>query len=133
MSPSLQQCVLSLLLRQGRAALAHLLHPLQNELVVSASESGQVVLHKAGSTDLEGFLTRFSLPARSVRFDPRGRRAVVTSDEVIAKVIDVKDTTKVQLLTGHSRSIREASWSPDGQFVVRRSLYLPSGPPRGAC
>lgn len=25
----------------------------------------------------------------------------------------------MQILTGHSRSIREASWSPDGQFVVR--------------
>ncbi|GAA5823351.1 hypothetical protein JCM3770_002368, partial [Rhodotorula araucariae] len=93
-----------------------------NDHLVSASESGQVVLHRAGSTDLEGFLTRFSLPARSVRFDPRGKRAVVTSDEVIAKVIDVKDTTKVQILTGHSRSIREASWSPDGQFVTTSSV-----------
>ncbi|GAA5892198.1 hypothetical protein JCM8208_001474 [Rhodotorula glutinis] len=93
-----------------------------NDLFASASESGQVVLHKAGSTNLEGYLTRFSLPARSVRFDPRGKRAVVTSDEVIAKVIDVKDTTKVQILTGHSRSIREASWSPDGQFVTTSSV-----------
>ncbi|GAA5997099.1 chromatin-binding protein CTF4 [Rhodotorula paludigena] len=93
-----------------------------NEYLVSASETGQVVLHKAGTTELEGFLTRFSLPARSVRFDPRGKRAVVTSDEVIAKVIDVKDTTKVQILTGHSRSIREASWSPDGQFVTTSSV-----------
>ncbi|GAA5937684.1 hypothetical protein JCM3775_002099 [Rhodotorula graminis] len=93
-----------------------------NDLFASASESGQVVLHEAGSTDLEGFLTRFSLPARSVRFDPRGKRAVVTSDEVIAKVIDVKDKTKVQVLTGHSRSIREASWSPDGQFVTTSSV-----------
>jgi WD40 repeat protein len=44
--------------------------------------------------------------------------------EIIAKVIDIKDTTKVQILTGHTRSIREASWSPDGQLVVR-SLYFP--------
>ena len=91
----------------------------QTEYLASACETGEVVLHKAGQTELDGFLTRFSLPARSVRFDPRGKRAVVTSDEVIAKVIDVKEPTKIQLLTGHSRSIREASWSPDGHFVVR--------------
>lgn len=91
----------------------------QNEYLASAGETGEVVLHKAGQTELDGFLTRFSLPARSVRFDPRGKRAVVTSDEVIAKVIDVKEPTKIQLLTGHSRSVREASWSPDGHFVVR--------------
>ncbi|EGU12777.1 hypothetical protein RTG_00795 [Rhodotorula toruloides ATCC 204091] len=91
------------------------------EYLCSASESGQVVLHQAGKTDLDGFLTRFSLPARSVRFDPRGRRAVVTSDEVIAKVVDVKEPTKVQILTGHARSIREASWSPDGQLVTTSS------------
>ncbi|KAL7344441.1 hypothetical protein BJY59DRAFT_718629 [Rhodotorula toruloides] len=91
------------------------------EYLCSASESGQVVLHQAGKTDLDGFLTRFSLPARSVRFDPRGKRAVVTSDEVIAKVVDVKEPTKVQILTGHARSIREASWSPDGQLVTTSS------------
>ena len=91
----------------------------QSEYLASACETGEVVLHKAGQTELDGFLTRFYLPARSVSFDPRGKRAVVTSDEVIAKVIDVKEPTKIQLLTGHSRSIREASWSPDGHFVVR--------------
>ncbi|GAA5860215.1 hypothetical protein JCM3774_000346 [Rhodotorula dairenensis] len=93
-----------------------------NEYLASACETGEVVLHKAGQTDLDGFLTRFSLPARSVRFDPRGKRAVVTSDEVIAKVIDVQEPTKIQLLTGHSRSIREASWSPDGHFVTTSSV-----------
>ncbi|KWU42267.1 hypothetical protein RHOSPDRAFT_36216 [Rhodotorula sp. JG-1b] len=92
------------------------------EYLASACETGEVVLHKAGQTELDGFLTRFSLPARSVRFDPRGKRAVVTSDEVIAKVIDVKEPTKIQLLTGHSRSIREASWSPDGHFVTTSSV-----------
>ncbi|GAA5830484.1 hypothetical protein JCM11251_002486 [Rhodosporidiobolus azoricus] len=93
-----------------------------NDFICSASESGQVVLHQAGTTEFEGFLTRFSCPARSVRFDAKGKRAVVTSDEIIAKVIDVKDTAKVQILTGHSRSIREASWSPDGHFVTTSSV-----------
>ncbi|GAA5900425.1 hypothetical protein JCM6882_001243 [Rhodosporidiobolus microsporus] len=93
-----------------------------NDFLCSASESGQVVLHKAGTTEFEGFVTRFSLPARSVRFDAKGKRVVVTSDEIIAKVIDAKDPTRVQMLTGHSRSIREASWSPDGQFVTTSSV-----------
>ncbi|GAA5971259.1 hypothetical protein JCM11641_008285 [Rhodosporidiobolus odoratus] len=92
------------------------------DYLCSASESGQVVLHKAGTSEFEGFLTRFSLSARSVRFDPKGKRAVVTSDELIAKVVDAKDPTRVQMLTGHSRSIREASWSPDGQLVTTSSV-----------
>ncbi|GAA5856457.1 hypothetical protein JCM8547_008753 [Rhodosporidiobolus lusitaniae] len=92
-----------------------------NDYLCSASESGYVVFHKAGTIDYEGNLTRFSLPARSVRFDAKGKRAVVTSDEILAKVIDVKDPSNVRLLTGHSHSVREASWSPDGQIVTTSS------------
>ncbi|GAA5861876.1 hypothetical protein JCM1840_006861 [Sporobolomyces johnsonii] len=89
-----------------------------NEYFCSTCESGQVALHKAGSKDLEGLVTRCSFPARSARFDPKGKRIAVTSDEIIVKVVDVKDTTKVQLLTGHKQSVREATWSPDGALLT---------------
>ncbi|GAA6064056.1 hypothetical protein JCM10212_006792 [Sporobolomyces blumeae] len=95
-----------------------------NDLWCSSSEAGQVVVFKAGSKNLEdGFklLTRFSFPARSVRFDPKGKRIACTADDVIVKVVDVEDPTKVQLLTGHKQPVREASWSPSGSMITTSS------------
>lgn len=46
-------------------------------------------------------------------------RADVRSSELIVKVIDAKDPLKVQLLAGHKKGVREATWSPDGSLLVR--------------
>ncbi|GAA6007939.1 hypothetical protein JCM11491_006549 [Sporobolomyces phaffii] len=96
-----------------------------NEFWCSSSESGQVVLFKAGSKDVEdGFklVTRFSFPARSVRVDPKGgKRVACTADDVIVKIVNTDDTSKVQILAGHKQPVREASWSPDGNYLTTSS------------
>ncbi|GAA5895023.1 chromatin-binding protein CTF4 [Sporobolomyces salmoneus] len=96
-----------------------------NDYWCSASESGQVVLFKAGSKDVEDdfkLVTRFSFPARSVRFDPKTyKRVACTSDDVIVKIVNIEDTDKVQILAGHKQPVREASWSPDGNYLTTSS------------
>lgn len=39
--------------------------------------------------------------------------------ELIVKIIDVQDPLKVQLLAGHSKAVRSATWSPNGNYLVR--------------
>ncbi|ORY88650.1 hypothetical protein BCR35DRAFT_350884 [Leucosporidium creatinivorum] len=51
-------------------------------------------------------------------FRPQGKRIAVASDELIVKVIDAKDPLKVQLLPGHKKAVREATWSPDGSMLA---------------
>jgi chromosome transmission fidelity protein 4 len=47
-----------------------------------------------------------------------GADAWAGGSELIVKVIDVKDPLKVQLLAGHKKAVREATWSPDGSLLV---------------
>jgi hypothetical protein len=47
------------------------------------------------------------------------QEANASFSETAVKVIDVRDTKKIQMLEGHERGIRALSWSPDGQLVVR--------------
>jgi len=37
---------------------------------------------------------------------------------LIVKVVDASDPLKIQLLAGHKRPVRAASWSPDGNHIV---------------
>ncbi|GAA5924389.1 chromatin-binding protein CTF4 [Sporobolomyces koalae] len=96
-----------------------------NEVWVSASESGQVALFKAGSKEVDDdfkLVTRFSFPARSIRIDPKGgKRIACTADDVIVKIVHADDTNKVQILAGHKQAVREASWSPDGNLLTTSS------------
>lgn len=41
-----------------------------------------------------------------------------TCRELIVKVVDAADPLKIQLLAGHKRPVRAASWSPDGNHIV---------------
>ncbi|KAK4049727.1 DNA polymerase alpha accessory factor Mcl1 [Microbotryomycetes sp. JL201] len=97
-----------------------------SEYICSGGESGIVALHKVAPVpeseqDSHGFvslLTRCSFPVRSIKFDSKGKRVAVASDELIVKVIDVNDSTKVQLLTGHKQGVRQVTWSPDGALIT---------------
>ncbi|CAO1632963.1 unnamed protein product [Parajaminaea phylloscopi] len=106
--------------------------------LVVASEDGSVRLYNhrqraqdedsqlVGPTRLVEILTRTSLPTRCVALEkavPPGKspRAAICSDELIVKVVDVNDIRRVNLLTGHARSVRAASWCPTKPVLVTSS------------
>ena len=101
--------------------------------LVTASEDGSVRLYRhhpidaegnpASPTVLQSLLRREALPLRCVaieRFVKSGKapRVAVCSDELIVKIIDVEDPRRIQLLDGHSRGLRSASWSPVAPLLV---------------
>ncbi|GAC92480.1 hypothetical protein PHSY_000033 [Pseudozyma hubeiensis SY62] len=101
--------------------------------LVTASEDGSVRLYRHHPIDAEGnptsptvlqsLLRRESLPLRCValeRFVKNGKspRVAVCSDELIVKIIDVEDPRRIQLLDGHNRGLRSASWSPVAPLLV---------------
>ena len=47
---------------------------------------------------------------------------LLSLSEACAKIIDVRDTSKIQILEGHTKAIRALTWSPSGQYVVRNKL-----------
>lgn len=58
---------------------------------------------------------------RCVKFGYHGRKLAVGSDEMVVKVIDTRDTTKVQQLAGHEAAVRGLAWNPDGTLLVTSS------------
>lgn len=108
-----------------------------NHLVV-ASEDGSVRLYYhraelgqedsqiAAPTRLSSVLNRSSLPIRCAALEkavPSGKspRVAVCSDELIVKVIDAGDIRRINLLTGHARAVRAASWSPKLPILITSS------------
>lgn len=100
--------------------------------LVVASEDGSVRMYKHHNDDdetqgvavpLAGVLSRSSLPARCVALEKslvpnKTPRAAICTEELIVKLVDVGDTRRVSLLTGHNKAVRAASWSPKNATLV---------------
>lgn len=97
-------------------------HTAKRDYVCSADDMGQVALHNINSTEFTTLLNRTNLPARDVAFDPTGRYVAVVSDELVASVIDVNDTLKIKILSGHKKGLLSASWSADSILLVSFSV-----------
>ncbi|EST08024.1 WD40 repeat [Kalmanozyma brasiliensis GHG001] len=104
-----------------------------DRFLVTASEDGSVRLYRhhpidsegnaASPTVLQSLLRRESLPLRCVALERsvksgKAPRVAVCSDELIVKIIDVEDPRRIQLLDGHNRGLRSASWSPVAPLLV---------------
>ncbi|KAE9408060.1 WD40 repeat-like protein [Gymnopus androsaceus JB14] len=96
---------------------------------ISSSEDSLVRRYVKDKSEHHGDITEGAgVPIRCISLDPQGKRLAVTSDNPIAKVIDMEDTLKVMLLHGHKHNVRKASWHPksltlttcasDGKIIV---------------
>lgn len=87
------------------------------QYLVTASEDGAVRLYKHESAELVHIIRREVLPVRCVAMESASRagaspRTAVCSDELIVRVVNAVDPRNITLLTGHTRGVRAASWSP---------------------
>ncbi|POW21075.1 hypothetical protein PSHT_02811, partial [Puccinia striiformis] len=79
-----------------------------DDFLASSSESGETVLHEhTASSDqtppFKSLITRTSLPTRCIKFSPNQRK--------------LADPLNSSLLTGHTKSIKSLSWSPDSTLL----------------
>ena len=94
-----------------------------NKYLVTASEDGAVRLYQHAlqseddpqkATSCIRIVRREVLPVRCVSLEraTESPRAAICSDELIIRVANVEDPRQITLLTGHTRGVRAASWSP---------------------
>lgn len=106
------------------------------DYLVTASEDGCVRIYQhsvaqssnqdfssAAPTDLVCILARCPLAARCATIEkhvPSGKtpRVAICSDDLVVKIVYVEDPKRVQLITGHQRGLRSASWSPSESILA---------------
>nr|XP_031860604.1 uncharacterized protein CI109_003935 [Kwoniella shandongensis]KAA5527676.1 hypothetical protein CI109_003935 [Kwoniella shandongensis] len=93
-----------------------------NTHLISASVDNIVRLFSYPENEFDGFLTRSSgVPIRWVSVDKAGERVAVCSDDLLVKIVHVKDTTRVSLLSDNNKSVRSATWDPSGRYLTTAS------------
>ena len=53
---------------------------------------------------------------------PNETQSLWLFSEISVKLINLEDTTQIQLLDGHKRSIRSATWHPSGTLLVSTAI-----------
>ena len=85
------------------------------DVLVACYDGNVAKLERTAPYAMNELVTRCNLIARDARFNPQGTKCAVASDELVVKLIDVRDTSQIQLLNGHTKAVRAVSWHPGGQ------------------
>lgn len=94
------------------------------DLLITACEDGCVRSFNLSDNSFNELLVKSALPARWIGVESirgRAKRIALASDELIVKVVDLKDHLKVSLLQGHTKSVRCATWAPNGAVLATSS------------
>ncbi|WWD07638.1 hypothetical protein V865_005739 [Kwoniella europaea PYCC6329] len=90
--------------------------------LITASEDNIARIFSYPQNEFTGFLTRSSgVPIRWVSVDNAGERVAVCSDDLLVKIVNVQDTTRVSLLSDNNKSVRSATWDPTGKYLTTAS------------
>ncbi|WWC59498.1 uncharacterized protein I303_102054 [Kwoniella dejecticola CBS 10117] len=90
--------------------------------LITASEDNIARIFSYPENEFTGFLTRSSgVPIRWVSVDSSGERVAVCSDDLLVKIVNVQDTTRVALLSDSNKSVRSATWDPSGKYLTTAS------------
>nr|ODN89447.1 chromosome transmission fidelity protein 4 [Cryptococcus depauperatus CBS 7841] len=66
-----------------------------------------------------GFITRSSgVPIRWLSIDKTGERVAVCSDDMVVKIVNLQDTSKISLISDNNKPVRSASWDPLGKYLA---------------
>ncbi|WVQ83266.1 hypothetical protein IAT38_005405 [Cryptococcus sp. DSM 104549] len=80
-----------------------------------------VRLYSYPRNEFDGFVTRTGgVPVRWVSLDKAGERVAICSDDLLVKIVHVKDNTRVVTLTDN-KPVRSATWEPAGKYLTTAS------------
>ncbi|ROW17091.1 hypothetical protein VPNG_01030 [Cytospora leucostoma] len=89
-----------------------------NEFFIVGSEDGTVSLYSLATFAFERFLTRCTLPVRSVALSPDGKLCAVASDELTVKIVGTDDTSKIFHLKEHGKPTKHVAFDPQGSLLT---------------
>ncbi|KAL1411681.1 DNA polymerase alpha accessory factor Mcl1 [Vanrija albida] len=87
--------------------------------LITASVDNIARIFTYPDNEFSGYLTRSSgVPIRWVSIDPQGERVAVCSDDLLVKIVNIRDTTRVALLSDNVKPLRSAAWDPSGKYLI---------------
>ncbi|KAK7514923.1 WD40-repeat-containing domain protein [Phyllosticta citriasiana] len=89
-----------------------------NNFFVTGSEDGTVCKYSLETNSLDGVLVRSTLPVREIALSPDGNWAAVASDELVVKVVNTHDMTRVLYLREQPRPVKHISFDVSGTYLA---------------
>ncbi|KAF1810105.1 putative chromosome segregation protein [Eremomyces bilateralis CBS 781.70] len=89
-----------------------------NGFFITGSEDGTVSKYSMQSNTLEEVLVRCTLPVRDVALSPDHQWVAVASDELVVKVVNTEDMTRVLYLREQSKGSKHVSFDPSGTCLA---------------
>ncbi|KAF2840400.1 putative chromosome segregation protein [Patellaria atrata CBS 101060] len=89
-----------------------------NDFFVTGSDDGTVCKYSLETNSLDEILVRCSVAVRDVALSPDGNWVAVASDELVVKVVNTNDMTRVIYLRDQPRSVKHVSFDPSGTYLT---------------
>ncbi|KAH0565624.1 hypothetical protein GP486_000982 [Trichoglossum hirsutum] len=89
-----------------------------NDFFAAGSEDGTVCVYSLGTNMLDKVLVRCTLPVRDVALSPDGDWAAVASDELVVKVVNTRDMSRVLYLREQSKPVKHLAFHPSGSYLA---------------
>ncbi|KAF1990652.1 WD40 repeat-like protein [Aulographum hederae CBS 113979] len=89
-----------------------------NEFFITGSEDGTVSKYSLESNTLQEVLVRCTLPVRDVALSPDGEWAAVASDELVVKVVNTEDMTRVLYLRDQAKPVKHVAFDKSGTYLA---------------
>ncbi|KAI9671224.1 MAG: hypothetical protein M1817_003731 [Caeruleum heppii] len=89
-----------------------------NDFFITASEDGMVCLYSLQTRTLERILVRCTLPVRDIALSPDGEWVAVASDELVVKLVNVDDNSRIKYLREQPKPVKHVSFHPGGSTLL---------------
>ncbi|PNS20001.1 Minichromosome loss protein 1 [Sphaceloma murrayae] len=89
-----------------------------DDFFITGSEDGHVCKYSLASNSLDEILLRATLPIRDVAISPDGLWAAVASDELVVKMVNIKDMAQVLQLKEQTKPAKHVSFDRSGSRLA---------------
>ncbi|KAH0168754.1 sepB protein, partial [Aureobasidium melanogenum] len=89
-----------------------------NDFFLTGSEDGSVCKYSLFTHSLEEVLVRSTLAIRDISISPDGLWAAVASDELVVKIVNTYDMTRVMYLRDQTRPVKHVSFDHSGSNLA---------------
>ncbi|KAF4556876.1 Mcl1-like protein [Elsinoe fawcettii] len=97
---------------------AHTALAAADDFFITGSEDGHVCKYSLETHSLDEILLRTTLPVRDVAISPDGLWAAVASDELVVKMVNIRDMTQVLQLKEQTKPVKHVSFDHSGSHLA---------------